>query len=301
MKAGVVPYWPCGGEVLTRVLDASGRLVARPVAAEETRRLIAFYGDGAEGAALRRALAAALDWRRAATGVRDAGRTARRGAHVDTTALSSATEQVMALHAAHPDRPVLVGLDGAVAAGKSTAAAQIAADVAMRGLGAAVVSADGFLLSATDLRTRALTHRKGFPESFDRAAMAAFLAAVREGEAPDAPRYSHSDYDVSTEETQSSAGAVVIFEGVNVLGADLAALYDLRVYLEVAEDVAKARFLKRFIATPFTPLRSAALAPWKPADGDPAAWGEAVWAAINGPNLREWISGGKARADLVVG
>ncbi len=300
MKTSAVPYWPCGGEVLTRALDTSGRLVARPVTAEEARRLMEFYSDGAEAAALTDALAKAQDWRRAAAGVRDAGRMARRGANLDTPALSSVVERVLALQAARPDRPVLVGLDGPVAAGKSTAAAQIAAELQMHGLGVAVVAADGFLLNATALRELGLARRKGFPESFDRAAMAAFLTGVRAGEAPDAPRYSHAEYDVSDEETQSSAGAVVIFEGVNVLGADLAGLYDLRVYLDVAEDLAKARFLKRFVATPFTPLRAAALAPWKPADGDPPAWGEAVWAAINGPNLREHIIGGRDRADLVV-
>lgn len=300
MKLGALPYWPCGGEVLTRHLDASGRLTVRPVAADEAHRLIGFYGDGPEAASLHGALAKAEDWRRAAAGVRDAGRTARRGANVDTTVLSTVVEQVLALHAAHPDRPVLVGLDGAVAAGKSTAAAQVAANLQMHGLGVAVVSADGFLLSAERLRAAGLMARKGFPESFDRPAMAAFLAAVRAGEAPDAPRYSHAEYDVSPDETQSSAGAVVIFEGVNVLGDDLSASYDLRVYLDVAEDVARTRFLKRFVATPFSPLRAGALAPWKPGDGDPAAWGEAVWAAINGPNLREHIAANRARADLTV-
>lgn len=219
---------------------------------------------------------------------------------MDTPAVSSVVERVLALLAANPDGPVLVGLDGAVAAGKSTEAARIAEDLRTRGLDVAVVSADGFLLSAARLRELGLIGRKGFPESFDRAAMAAFLRAVRAGAAPDAPRYSHDAYDVSADDIQSSAGAVVIFEGVNVLGADLAGLYDLRVYLDAPEAVAKARFLKRFVATPFLPLRSAALAPWKPADDDPAAWGEAVWAAINGPNLREHISGGRTRADLVV-
>lgn len=68
MRAGAVPYWPCGGEVLTRALDASGRLVARPVAAGEARRLIGFYGEGAEAITLRAALAAASRWRRAAVG-----------------------------------------------------------------------------------------------------------------------------------------------------------------------------------------------------------------------------------------
>jgi len=68
MKAGAVPYWPCGGEVLTRALDASGRLVARPVAADEARRLIGFYGAGAEAAALTAALDGSAAWARAAVG-----------------------------------------------------------------------------------------------------------------------------------------------------------------------------------------------------------------------------------------
>jgi hypothetical protein len=66
MKIGAVPYWPCGGEVLTRALDANGRLVARPVAADEARRLIVFYDTGAEAAALTDALKATANWRRAA-------------------------------------------------------------------------------------------------------------------------------------------------------------------------------------------------------------------------------------------
>lgn len=66
MKSGAIPYWPCGGEVLTRGLDAKGRLVARPVTADEARRLIVFYGAEAEAAALTDALAKAQDWRRAA-------------------------------------------------------------------------------------------------------------------------------------------------------------------------------------------------------------------------------------------
>jgi type I pantothenate kinase len=210
------------------------------------------------------------------------------------------TARILALRAVAPGRPVLVGLDGPVAAGKSTLAGEIAEALEAHGLAVAVLAADGFLLSALSLRERGLGHRKGFPESFDRSGMAAFLTAVRAGKAPDAPRYSHADYDVSGDARQGSAGDVVIFEGVNVLGADLAPLYDLRVYLDVAEDVARLRFLQRFAATPFTPLRADALAPWKPADGDAAAWGAAVWAAINGPNLREHIAAGRARADVVI-
>ena len=70
MKAGGVPYWPCGGEVLTRRLDADGRLTVRAVDAAEAARLSAFYGEDAQGAALRAACARAEEWRRAGRGSR---------------------------------------------------------------------------------------------------------------------------------------------------------------------------------------------------------------------------------------
>lgn len=66
MKTGTVPYWPCGGDVLTRALDATGRLVTRPVATREAASLIAFYGENPESAALKAAVAKARDWARAA-------------------------------------------------------------------------------------------------------------------------------------------------------------------------------------------------------------------------------------------
>lgn len=219
---------------------------------------------------------------------------------MQTDILTAVTARIAALRDAAPGRPVLVGLDGSVAAGKSTAAAHIASALRAHGLTTAVVSADGFLRTADQLRADGLAARKGFPESFDRDAMRAFLTAAQAGLSPTAPRYSHADYDISQTETQSAAGDVLLFEGVNVLGADLAPLYDLRLYLDTPEAIARGRFLDRFAATPFMPVRVDALAPWRPADGDPTRWGEAVWAAINEMNLRKHISAGRDRADMLI-
>jgi hypothetical protein len=67
MKAGCVPYWPCGGEVLTRCLDRDGRLATRALGAEEAAALLdRVYRSTAEGAALQAALTGAALWRRAA-------------------------------------------------------------------------------------------------------------------------------------------------------------------------------------------------------------------------------------------
>ena len=91
--------------------------------------------------------------------------------------LAAVLDRILGLHGATPEAPVLVGVDGWVAAGKSTFAASLAGELQMRGVGAAVVAADGFLLPAAALREAGLTARKGFPESFDRGAMTAFVTA----------------------------------------------------------------------------------------------------------------------------
>jgi type I pantothenate kinase len=215
--------------------------------------------------------------------------------------LDALAARVVDLSAATTDRPVLVGLDGAVAVGKSTLARVLAELLEARGIPTAVISADGFLLPGAELRARALNARKGFPESFDRVAQAAFLVALRNGERPAAPRYSHLTYDVSNDDPQTTDGAaVVIVEGVNVLGADLAPLYDLRLYLDAEVSDIESWFLARLLATPFSASRSEALAQWRPASGDRTDWGRAVWAAVNAPNLEQHIASGRARADLVL-
>ena len=215
--------------------------------------------------------------------------------------LASLGEAIASLAVSRGEGPLIVALDGPVAAGKTTLAARLAAELALSGLSVVTVSADGFLLPMAVLEGAGLVGRKGFPESFDRVAMCAYLTGLREGAAPDAPAYAHENYDVSPDRRQASAGAdVVLFEGVNVLQPDLAPLYDYRLYLDTPPGEAEARFTRRFVATPFTPVRTMALAPWRPADGDPAAWAEAVWAAINGPNLEQHIAMGRGMADRIV-
>ena len=64
---------------------------------------------------------------------------------------------------------------GSVAVGKTTVAAQLVEAIARRApeLTAAVLSTDGFLLPNATLDAAGLTLRKGFPESYDHAALQA--------------------------------------------------------------------------------------------------------------------------------
>jgi type I pantothenate kinase len=90
--------------------------------------------------------------------------------------------------------PKLISVTGGVAVGKSTFARKLQRVLMRRhGQRVEVVSTDGFLRSDTELTEAGIMHRKGFPESFDHEALAAFFEAVRDPEAQlSVPVYCHS-------------------------------------------------------------------------------------------------------------
>jgi len=95
--------------------------------------------------------------------------------------------------------PFILGVAGSVAVGKSTTARVLKALLARWPDHPRVdlVTTDGFLLPNTELDRRGLMDRKGFPESFDTAALLHFLADVKSGKGrADAPVYSHFHYDI---------------------------------------------------------------------------------------------------------
>ena len=207
-----------------------------------------------------------------------------------------ATEVVVAEARARGAR--LVGVTGGVAVGKSTLAESVA-----DALGAAVVATDGFLLDNATLAERDLAHRKGFPESFDAAALQGFLDGWRATGTGEAPVYSHLAYDVTG--TVEVAAEQLVLEGLHLGHPALGVRdrLDLLVHLEAADDDAARWYLVRFQA-----LRTAA------AD-DPTAFlhqfrdlpvdaldGMAmeVWRSVNLVVLEEAVRPLAAAADLVL-
>ncbi len=193
---------------------------------------------------------------------------------------------------------LLVGVAGSVGVGKTTFAAALAQQ-----LGAQTISTDGFLLANVELEARGLIDRKGFPESYDHAAVRTFVHALRSNAWPvRVPLYSHELFDV-VPGYELKQSAVVIAEGINALQSPLQESLDAGIYLHTREHVVEQWFVDRM-------LRFIVDAETKPGgfydrfvawDVDRRAdFARHVWDTINLPNLRAHIAPTAGQADWVI-
>lgn len=207
-----------------------------------------------------------------------------------------------------PGGPYIVGITGSVASGKSTLALALAPLLAAGGSRVELIATDGFLLPNAVLAERGLELRKGFPETYDLAALETTLRGVRAGPVI-IPCYSHSTYDINPAGARSlSPPDLLLVEGL-ALGLDrppppnVASLVDCLVFIDAAEADLEAWFVTRFMAL------------WEAAADDPASFytrfrdrdrsgakalAHMVWTGINLPNLRDHIAPVRAHSDLVV-
>lgn len=212
--------------------------------------------------------------------------------------------------------PFVIGVAGSVAVGKSTTSRLLQAllrrwpdhpEVAL-------VTTDGFLYPNAELERRGLLDRKGFPESYDTAALVRFVGQVKAG-APEvhAPVYSHLHYDVLAEQhVVVRQPDILIVEGLNVLqtGADgerpvfVSDFFDFSIYVDADERNIERWYVERFRRlrdTAFRDPRSyfSRYATLSDREADRTAAG--IWAHINGRNLVENILPTRTRADLILG
>jgi len=189
-------------------------------------------------------------------------------------------------------RPYLVAITGSVAAGKSTLASTLAAALRPRWK-VDVVNTDGFLFPNAVLEARDLMQRKGFPESYDQAALDRFVAELKAGVAPlRVPLYSHVRYDVVEEVQLVDRADVVILEGLQSIRDGV----DFSIYVDAPERELETWFLARLQTLREDPRSF--LHAYTEEELLPLA--KDVWRTINLVNLREHIARDRERARVVV-
>lgn len=207
---------------------------------------------------------------------------------------------------ATPGQPLIVGVTGSVAAGKTTFCVAIA-DRLRNALQVDIVSTDGFLLPNATLEAQGILMRKGFPESYDLALLSGVLQRARWGPVH-IPAYSHTTYDRAPDlDRMIDRPDILLIEGLGFSpGAGQrtpTALLDLLIYIDATENDLESWFLDRFIAfceaaktDPTSFYNRFAVLPPEARD----AIARQVWQGINLPNLRDHIAPMKGYADIVI-
>ena len=147
-----------------------------------------------------------------------------------------------------PSRPLIIGLVGGSGSGKTTVARAILAELG--GVDAAFVDQDSYYkdLHGLPLEERA---RVNFdhPDSLDNDLLAAHLQALANGVAIDKPTYDFAHHTRAERVVRVEPRDVVLVDGILLfVDARIRRLFDIKIFVDVPDDVRFIRRLQRDVA-----------------------------------------------------
>ena len=149
--------------------------------------------------------------------------------------------------------PMLIAIAGPPASGKSTLSVRLAGDLSRSGHVASHCPMDGFHLTGAQLDLRNLHEVKGRIDTFDGKAFSAAVSRLAKRESFLWPSYSRELHEPITEGTRiDGTEAAFVIEGNYVLDRtepwrSAGEAYDLRVFVEVQDDVLEVRLRDRHV------------------------------------------------------
>lgn len=154
-----------------------------------------------------------------------------------------------------PDKSrLIIAIAGPPGSGKSTLAAEVVEEIHSMGESPALLPLDGFHYDNAVLEERGLLPRKGAPETFDSDGFFRILDAIRTSDRPISVPVFDRELDLARAGARiiEPENRLIVAEGnyllVNSLPwTDLEPLFDMTVFLEVADEELEARLIQRWL------------------------------------------------------
>ncbi|MGV0168288.1 hypothetical protein ACRYI5_06745 [Furfurilactobacillus sp. WILCCON 0119] len=149
------------------------------------------------------------------------------------------------------DGPVIIGITGNIASGKTTCAAEMSRVLTelLPKQRLCKISTDDFLMTNKTLREQGLFARKGFPETYDVDRITAFKRAVSHRQNLSLPVYDHQQDDLNkSRRLLINCPDIIILEGLMVLQPVFREICDETIFLETTAAANFQWYLDRCVA-----------------------------------------------------